>query len=1064
MAEALAQVQATLGDRYRVERELGRGGMATVYLAEDLKHHRQVAVKVLRPELSAAVAEQRFLQEINIAAHLSHPHILTLHDSGESDGLIYYVMPYVEGGSLRERLTATEGQLPVGEALRIVHAVADALAYSHSKGLVHRDIKPENILFQAEHPVVSDFGIARALARAGASTITQAGLSPGNSPHAAVITDVGLAVGTPAYISPEQASGGEVDHRADLYALGIVAYELLCGSAPFIRNTPQQTIAAHVSEAPRPVGELRESVPPQVASLIMRCLEKDPDKRPQSATEVMQVLETVTGLELKSSARTDARLAAKGALVRALGIYALAFVAVGATAWSAMIGLGLPDWVFPGALLVMAAGLPAIFLTAWVHYSTHATPVYLTPSAARKSEPQGLAARLLPYVSWKRTGWGTVAAIVLFVLSVSGFMTTRALGIGPAATLLSSGKIDPHERLLVTDFSVHGTDSTLGPVLTEVARVGLSDSRQFSLVPPVQVAQTLRRMERPGSMRLDLETARELALREQIKVIVDGDLKVVRSRYLLTMRLVSADSGQVLTAASEEADDVSELIRAVEKLTRRLRTNIGESFETVRGLPRLASVTTPSFDALRKYTEGVRAHILEVNSQRAVDLYREALAFDSTFAMAWRRLGAAIANAGLGRPALDSAARKAFEYRHKLTEGERLAVSAYYYWNIEADAPKAERVYEALLEYGDTTATVNLGGIYHQRRDYARAERHYHAIIAHDSSVAVAYINLAEALFNQGKTTETREILNLAARRFPQNAAVPFWSAHLLHHTGDFEESAAMWDRVRRDSRDASMRIRATYALASQALTRGQLVEFGRLRAEAISLDAARGVRAPPAADSLDLSTIDLLVRGDTARALRRMDKIFASGPPPLPEQGNERPYFFLVEFFARAGRPAQAGQLLARFEAGRASTRVMEGPYLQQAHGHVAAAAGRPTDAVDAFRRGDRGPYGLVVCKTCAYVNLASAFEAAGQSDSVVAMLGKYVNTPHWRRDLLDRVHLAGALERLGQLHDSAGNADEAAKAYSRFVDLWREADPELQPRVLAARRRLAMLRDRSE
>ena len=216
-----AKLTTVLADRYRIERELGAGGMATVYLAEDLKHDRKVAIKVLRPELAMALGAERFLREIATTANLRHPHILPLYDSGEAGGFLYYVMPLVEGESLRDRLDRQK-QLPIDEALSISREVADALGYAHQRGIIHRDIKPENILLEGGHAVVADFGIARAISRAGADKLTATGIS----------------VGSPLYMSPEQAAGdANLDGRSDLYALGCVLYEMLGGQAPFTGPT-----------------------------------------------------------------------------------------------------------------------------------------------------------------------------------------------------------------------------------------------------------------------------------------------------------------------------------------------------------------------------------------------------------------------------------------------------------------------------------------------------------------------------------------------------------------------------------------------------------------------------------------------------------------------------------------------------------------------------------------------------------------------------------------------------------------------------------------------------------
>jgi serine/threonine-protein kinase len=251
--------------------------MATVYLAEDLKHHRRVAVKVLRADLAATLGPDRFLREIAIAARLSHPHILPLHDSGEAEGFLYYVMPYIEGQSLREKLLR-EGELPIGDAVRILRDVADAIAYAHKQGVVHRDIKPENVMLSDRHAMVTDFGVAKAVSEAtGRQNLTTAG----------------VALGTPIYMAPEQAAADpHTDHRADIYAFGVVAYELLAGRPPFTGATPQSVLAAHVTMAPDAVTKYRASIPPALAALVMRCLEKRPADRWQSAEELIPQLET----------------------------------------------------------------------------------------------------------------------------------------------------------------------------------------------------------------------------------------------------------------------------------------------------------------------------------------------------------------------------------------------------------------------------------------------------------------------------------------------------------------------------------------------------------------------------------------------------------------------------------------------------------------------------------------------------------------------------------------------------------------------------------------------------
>jgi tRNA A-37 threonylcarbamoyl transferase component Bud32 len=275
----LDHLAAALSDRYRLERELGQGGMATVYLAEDLKHDRKVAVKVLRPELAAIIGAERFLSEIKTTANLQHPHILPLHDSGEADGFLFYVMPYVEGETVRDRISR-EKQLPVADAVRITTEVAAALDYAHRHGVIHRDIKPENILLHDGSALVADFGIALAASKAGGTRMTETGMS----------------LGTPHYMSPEQAMGErEITGRSDVYALGCVLYEMLTGDPPFTGSTAQAIVARVVTESPRGLTAQRHTIPPHVEAAVLTALEKLPADRFESPRAFAEALEGKAG-------------------------------------------------------------------------------------------------------------------------------------------------------------------------------------------------------------------------------------------------------------------------------------------------------------------------------------------------------------------------------------------------------------------------------------------------------------------------------------------------------------------------------------------------------------------------------------------------------------------------------------------------------------------------------------------------------------------------------------------------------------------------------------------------
>src|SRR5687767_7454927 len=274
MSSMLDRLTSVLAERYSFEREIGAGGMATVYLAQDLRHDRLVALKVLRPELAAVIGAERFLAEIKLTANLQHPHILPLFDSGAADSFLFYVMPFIEGESLRDRLRR-EKQLPVDEAVRIATEVASALDYAHRHGVVHRDIKPENILLHDGRALVADFGIALAASKAGGNRMTETGMS----------------LGTPHYMSPEQAMGErEITARSDVYAVGAVLYEMLTGDPPFTGSTAQAIVARVVTESPRPLHPQRHTIPPHVEAAVLTALEKLPADRFATAAQFAEAL------------------------------------------------------------------------------------------------------------------------------------------------------------------------------------------------------------------------------------------------------------------------------------------------------------------------------------------------------------------------------------------------------------------------------------------------------------------------------------------------------------------------------------------------------------------------------------------------------------------------------------------------------------------------------------------------------------------------------------------------------------------------------------------------------
>jgi eukaryotic-like serine/threonine-protein kinase len=1013
---------------WRVERELGRGGMSTVYLARDAKHDRHVALKILRPELAMSIGAERFLREIQITAQLAHPHILPLIDSGACDGLLYFVTPYVAGESLRGRLQR-EARLPLADALRIATEVAEALDYAHRRGIIHRDIKPENILLADGHAVLADFGIARTVAAVAGETLTQ----------------LGIALGTPAYMSPEQGSGGaDIGAPTDIYSLGCVMFEMLTGELPRGGVSPSDILAR------------RPNVPTAVACLVADCVAKEPDRRPESAAGLLRTLAVASSGDTSGDRAAHTKTVLR-AFRRALYVYTLAFVAAVVVAWVVTIGIGLPSWVVPGTVLVMALGLPVVLLTGLASHLAGQSMEEAAPDTASAPSAKhpfaALATKAVRHLTWRRATVGGALALGTFALFTSGFMVLRALGIGPAGSLLAKRMVMPRERLLVTDFHVSGVDSSIGAALGVAARAALTQSAAVTVVTTDDIGGALERMRRPRNSRVDLSLGRQVAVREGIRTIVDGHVVRIGNQFDVGLRLVSADSGRDLVALHAPARNLEDVIPTLDQLTRQLRARIGESLKSVRASPPLPRVTTHSIEALRLYVEGS----VEPDWHKAILLLTQAVKADTEFAEAWRRLAVFYGNLRIANAASESAAVNAYRYRLKLPEIERLRIEAFYYDLSMPHADRAKRIaiLERLLTLGDSNIALNnLAETLWGRREFARAESLDRISVRRNPNGVLGYGNLAQRQLDQGKVREAEATLDLGLSRRPDVWTIQQHKIQMLYHRGNLERYERALDSVH--AQPGLLRRRAaTRALRNLALLQGRLRDWERLRTDARALDEAAGAAPSPLDDALAVANVDLRIRGDTARAVQRVQRA-------VQERSLARRQFLLVgAFFATGGRPDLAWQFLARHEAvADTSGRRVDEPWTHRLRADLALTEGRFAEAVDEIRKGDAYPDGPVdACYICYYLRLGNAFDRANQQDSAVVMLERYVDMPFSERLPVDALNLAGALRRLGELHESRGNRERAIRYYSRFVELWKSADAEIRPRVTDVRHRIMRL-----
>jgi eukaryotic-like serine/threonine-protein kinase len=996
--------------------------MSRVFLAEETALGRKVVVKVLSPELLGGVNIDRFRREIQLVARLQQAQIVPVLSAGETNGVPYYTMPFVEGESLRAKL-ATEGKLPIPEVVSILRDVTRALTYAHQHGVVHRDIKPDNVLLSGGTAVVTDFGIAKALNAAKDARGTDSAL-----------TMLGSSVGTPNYISPEQAAGDpDIDARSDIYSVGCMAYELITGQPPFPDRTPQRALVAHLTEKPTPITQLRPDIPASLADLVMKCLEKDPAARPQTAAELGSALDAVSTGSFSSVA---APMTAK----TGVGIYAAAFVGIALLAKAAVLVFGLPEWVFLGALAVMVIGLPAVVLAA----------------LGRSS-----------FFTWSRTFRGATIGVGTFAIAVGAIMVLRLFGVGPAASLLAAGQFKGTARLLVVDFT-GGKDSSLSHVVTEAVRTNLSQSKVVSIMPPTAIAGALARMQRPANTVVDMKLAQEIAQREGARAVVGGDITPLGAGYVVSLRLVSADSGAELAAYHVTVSGPDKLLDAIDNLTRKLRGRIGESLKSVADAPALDQVTTGSLDALRKYVEANRMIDLTGDYAKAIPLLRDATRLDSNFAMAYRKLGVALNNNSMPRAQTDSALTRAYALRDRLPPKEKyLTIATYYSIGPGLDRQKSIEALQQVIavDSTDPLALNNLAGNLASMRQYARAESLYHSIdITPRASQQSMSSEMSMAIL-QGNVARGDSIAQEMGKRFPSSLTVQVLPATLMYMRGQADSSEAFW-KARTNDPNVLIKLSALSSLTSFSMLRGKLRASRDLSSQTYKLNEARGVPTNPLLDSLQAASVEtwFLEQGD--KATHAIDAVLKEHPlSSIPQM--QRPYSALIANYAIAGRPDKARAMLAAWDAEPVEPQYRRAiqPARHAVMAEILLAEKKPLEAIKEIWKSDSLPDGPTSqCAHCLDIDLARAYDLANMPDSAIFYWERYLSEPYLRSAGRDAAYLGGIHKRLGELYEAKGDLDKAESHLTAFIDLWKNADPELKPKVDDAKRRLAAIQARKK
>jgi tetratricopeptide (TPR) repeat protein len=714
----------------------------------------------------------------------------------------------------------------------------------------------------------------------------------------------------------------------------------------------------------------------------------------------------------------------------------------------------LPNWVPSLVAVLLIVLLPMVLWTAFVKEEAPAEAAEVEPSVTQ-AEASGLRRML----TWPNAFMSVVVLFALLGLGVTGYMGMRLLGIGPVGTLMAKGLLEEQDRIVLADFENLTPDSLTGRVVTEAFRTVLSQSQAVRLAERDYLGAVLKRMARDPDQPLTYDLAREVAIREGLKAVVAGQVGSLGQGYVLSVRLVAAETGEDLAAHVETAEDEDALVPAITRLSKWMRERIGESLTTVRSSPPLSRVRTASLEALRLFTE---AEVEEVrgNYRRALYLAERAIEIDTFFAAGYRERAFARYQLGAERAQMIADLTRVYELRHRLPSRERLDNEAYYHWFVTGDYDKA---INAFLSAGTSN---DLGFLYLTRRDFARAEEVFRRVIERDSLFTWPWGNLVQAQFNQGKFDHLAESLRQFENKLPESSYLAQLRIHIASARGDYAASdARLRDYLASAPADRRVQRDVEDQRAMLALVQGRFGEAERHIRNAM-LGNERGGRSRAVLDrAMWLGRAYLQVSG-ADRAVEVVDSVLEHHPLSNIEV-LERPYMNLARFYVQTGRLERARRLLAEFEAAvEPSLRhASEYGHLEAAFrdgarnltlGEVALTEGRVQDALAKFRAYDQA---VDFCTICALNPLGRAYELAGQADSAIAVYERYVSTPWLYRIRQDSEWLAFTYERLGDLHEQRGDTTNAIRYYAKLIDLWKDADPELQPRVEAARRAIEAL-----
>ena len=1057
---------------YEILEQLGSGGMGVVYKARDTKLDRILALKFLPAKVARDEdAKQRFMQEAKAASSLDDPHICTIYEIGETeDGQLFIAMAYYDGSTLQDLIE--KRKIKIDDAASIARQMAKGLSTAHEAGIVHRDVKPANVMVTRKGLVkLLDFGVAKL----------------GESSD---LTREGSTIGTASYMSPEQARGEQVDARSDIWSIGAVLYEMLTGARPFGGGYEAAVAYSIINEDPPPIAPARPDTPEGLVDVVHKALSKNAEERYPTARALADALgeysgETIVETAPQPAYRPSASSASDVPSVQKLVVrFAIVGALVLALVYAAMIGLGLPDWVFPAAVLLTLVGLPITL------YAANVEKKRAGMDSGERANLDGLKARLTTKLAYKG---GLIAAGIL-VLAIIGYTGLRAAGIGPFASLITSGVLDDDDFIIVTDFENQTDTPDLGSTVARALRIDLSQSTAVSVMDEGQIHAALIRMELPPDTMVSAGLAIDIALREGVKAVVEGEISKVGSGFQLSAGVVAADTHTEVFAVREAARDDSDILAAIDRLSAKLRQEIGESLVSIRSNPPLEQVSTASLDALRHYSRAEELDQLGRDDEALAEV-EQAIEADSLFGMAYRKKAVILNNMNIRFQEARETRQKAFDLRHRMTERERLLTEGTFWADggidVFADEEKAKAAYRDVLEKwpNDLTALNNLAN---ELGNYGSEAQEAMVLYRRALDIEEGEVFRQNVLRLQASTGDLEgfnETARIMRSLYPDNGTV-FVLRRTIAFSMDSLDAAMEWD-AKLDSLllhddneftvpsfDQERQILLAQGKFDEA--RDRQIEFNKspAREELMRLmnptrewdDTTRAIQMlwPEVTSAQRIFELT----GDRERFDRIIEQMRVWAPDFRSERTVED---FLTDEGKISGIAPAAIDDAARLDGdldkavrfvNAVDSLVAAGheyisPFVEESmdvarHAVLGMTSDDPTPHVAAIESvldvDDRRFFNDVI---------GQIWDHSGETDKAIEAYTRFVSGFDFSALSEDRGRVAKIHFRLGELHEQQGNLDQAIHHYQKMVDRWKDADAILQPQVEEARRRIDQLLD---